>query len=216
MSMKQSFKGFFYAQKSIHAKKTFERMGIFMSTKTRWQIPFFVNVSEEQFSQEIRALGFNRNAQGVFLWQEGNAAAIILQPLRTNGGVSSSGYRFYYEGNRTNDCLAVIMLLLNMYQGSYITGVECVIEGVEQEAIIRESEKNNYKRGSMSGLYQNGRVSIVCMPQNTVLQVRRKGIRRTQLESILNEIAETKNSLLGQVFDLFTATSQPESELLYA
>ena len=114
-----------------------------MNTTTQWQIPFFVNVTEEQFSQEIRALGFICNAQGDFLWQ-GGTAAISLKPLRTNGGSHKSGYRFYYDGDRLNDCLAVLNLILSMYQGSSVTGVECSIKGSEQETMIQKAEKKKW------------------------------------------------------------------------
>lgn len=203
----------FFALKVKTSKNTLKRNG-FMNNTTQWQIPFFVKLSEAQFTEEVRALGFYCTAQRELVWQ-GGTANILLKPLRTNGGNLSSGYRFTYEGERLNDCLAVLQLILSMYPTSYVTGVECNMNGTEQNQIIGQAEKKQLKRGQMHGIYQNGRVGIVCMPDNTVLQVRKKGIRRNQLEQILKDIVETKDLLTNQTFDLFTAMA-PEGELLFA
>ena len=177
-----------------------------------WHIPFCVNVSEERLVQEIRALGFIRNAKGEIVW-EGNAE-ISIRPLLTNGSQLSSGYRYYYKGNRMEDGQSVFMLILSMYDKSYATGIECTVTDTVQSSVIRRAENSKYSRGSMSGLYTStNQIGIVCMQDKLVLQKRRK-ISKQQVESIMSEISFVKDDLIGEKFDLFNMDA--ERELLFA
>lgn len=171
-----------------------------------------MDVSEENFIQQIRALGFVLNAQGELVW-EGDAD-ILLRPLKTNGGALSSGYRFVYVGNRLADCIAVIQLLLTMYPKAQVTGVECLVEDTVQNLLIQRAERSNYMRGSMNGIYHAKQVGIVCMPNQLVLHVRRRIVKH-QLDSIMSEVTNVKDDLIGEKFDLFTFESDG-SGLMFA
>ena len=172
-----------------------------MSTQTKWRIPFFVNVSEENFIKEIRALGFYNLASDEILFN--GSDLIRLKPLKSNGG-NSSGFRLLYEGDRLNDCRVVLQLLLSLYPEAQVTGLECIVQNTTQRDCINLAEKAGYVRCSMYGLYTNGHVGVVCMPQELVLHVRKKGIRKKHIEEILMDMESTKDTLLGQKYNLFT------------
>ena len=193
----------FFASKRYNRQKKLGRCVLMNPKNCEWHIPFFVNVSEEKFVQEIRALGFNQNAKGD-----------LIRPLLTNGGQLSIVYRFYYFGNRIEDGQSVFTLILSMYEKSYATGIECTVQDTEQTSIIRRAEKNNFARGAMNGLFTGmNQISIVCMNDKTVLQKRRK-IYKHHLESIMKDISSVKDELIGEKFDLFTMDD--ERGLLFA
>lgn len=163
------------------------------------RLMFFVDRSEEEFFQGVQPLGFKRIRQELVFR---GTAPVKITPFSNNGG-HKSGYRLTYTGEYLHDLMAVMSLLFNAYQ-AYITGVETVIENLEQSRCILLAEKAGYTKGSAHGSYSHQQIGVVCLPfEQVVLLYRKRGMTRGMVEKVLRTMDDMATYLQEKEYNLF-------------
>lgn len=150
----------------------------------------------------LRPLNFQLTRDQSMIWTNGELSFQIT-PL-TSRGRGLNGYHISYRGN-PESC----SYLMDQFLGAFdplISGIEWVSESdLARPELIRLSEKANFMKCSLLGLYEHKGVGIVLLPNSEIhLQIRCRQISNSNLPALMSDIMNVAAVYEEKPIDLFS------------
>lgn len=173
-----------------------------------FKVSFFIKEKEQELFPLLQPLRFSINRDHKVVWRY-KGSEFVIQPFSVVGR-ESQGYRAYFKGSPE-----AFQYLFDFALGCFspkINGIEYVYSSDQKQTeLVKIAENNSLRRESIYGLYRQGRIGIVILPNGRMtFQIRNCKIRQSELASVFNEIESVVQLFKPQDFNLFSFTTNNE------